>query len=476
MLGWFAGTAREDDCSTLPEPPETPAPVFAVRAFKAAIFGTPRALDDEGPNKSLTCSEHAANKKNASALITKYSDATAQPNSSFTRSIHHTSTAKPNSLLSPTKGILLTPGTAALRRKTVSFGIALVDKEGHNSTNGSSSGPPSDFPGEDPSPWTSEASNADKQHQTALTKSLLSVREEKMATQHGGQAANTAKVAPRQDVGQRRISKSRLGSDVEQLDQDADITLDVNEPRSSSGQHWKREFERYENTTRHEMKKLVRYRRMAKSYGMKKDAEATDLGDKLRRERAKVARMEEEVSELAAQMVSGPGVGESGMSDQAHIMKALAKQTALALEYKRKVDQFEAALGQHGRLQTSHDSEAAKTFPRPESEDNLRGMSQVLKLTPDKLQDMASLRSEMVSLRTTVSDAEQKAITLHKENISLKKTLAKLKEDVGHSEMRRNLREQLQKQREEKLKVQKKEFEERLAQCREEHKGVQAAT
>ncbi len=476
MLGWFTGAARQDDCSTLLEPPETPAPVFAVRAFKTAIFGTPHTIDVEPPNPSLTSNEDAANMKKASAPITKDLDAAARPNPSFTQSDNHTVTAKTNFLPSPTKGILLTPGTAALRRKTVSFGAALIDNEGYKSTNASRSGLPSDFPGNYPSPWTSKAGKSGRQQQTALTRSLLNVREEMVATQQGGQAATTTKVAPPQDIGQRRISKSRHGSEAEQPDQEADITLDFNEPRSCSGQHWKREYEHYEDKTRHEMKKLVRYRRMAKSYAMKKDAEATDLIEKLRKERAKVVRMEEEVSELAAQMISDPVAGDNGGPEQAQIMKALAKQTALAFEYKRKVDQFEAALAQHGHPKTNNNSQATKTFARPESEENPKGMSQALKSAREQLQEMASLQSEMVTLRTTVSDAEQKATTLHEENISLKKNLAKLKEEMDQSETRGTVREQLQKQREENLEVQKKELKERLAQCKVEHKSVQAAT
>ncbi len=87
-----------DDAIALNEPPVTPAPIFAVRAFKTAIFGA----SDQGTEDV---------------------------------SIRQQSTQRPRPRhqgpSSPTKraGILLTPGIGPTRRKTVSFGAPLVEDD-----------------------------------------------------------------------------------------------------------------------------------------------------------------------------------------------------------------------------------------------------------------------------------------------------------------------------------------------------------
>jgi len=99
------------------EYPETPAPVFAARAFKSAIFGTPAPEDDD------------------TFEIAKAGNTAARERSGS---------------MSPTKrGILMTPGTATNRHKTVTFGTDIE----HELKKESKSGIPDDCPGKFPSPW-----------------------------------------------------------------------------------------------------------------------------------------------------------------------------------------------------------------------------------------------------------------------------------------------------------------------------------
>ncbi|KAL2038511.1 hypothetical protein N7G274_008850 [Stereocaulon virgatum] len=127
MLDWFTGSSRlgnaqfaqaDEGQSYLDDPPDTPAPLFAVRAFKTAIFGTPhpverepkrmtqglekvRAVTDQGQSEQLEVGN------TIDKDITSPKRVVARP--------------KLDHFSSPAKGILLTPGTAATRRKTVSF-------------------------------------------------------------------------------------------------------------------------------------------------------------------------------------------------------------------------------------------------------------------------------------------------------------------------------------------------------------------
>lgn len=93
MLGWMLKRGENapepgDGDTTQIDQPDTPAPVFAARAFKSALFGTPskRPQDRRSPGKSS--------------------------------STKHPGSETP---LKP-QGILLTPGTATSKRKRVSFG------------------------------------------------------------------------------------------------------------------------------------------------------------------------------------------------------------------------------------------------------------------------------------------------------------------------------------------------------------------
>ncbi len=446
MLEWLTHSTPSDDGSTIQEPPETPAPVFALRAFKSAIFGTPHPAGDgvqKAPRPLKTDVSHAAV---ASAQFIQAAD---HHQSSNTLSSQNAPTGKIPPLASPTKGILLTPGTANQRRKTVSFGAAVVDTKRPGSSHASQHGSPGDF-----SSSTSRPDNQNKHHRTALTKTFCDIRDQRAATRRVDRGSEIIGVASEKGAEQKGNPDSRSGRELPR-DHDADVTIDVSEPQSYSGQHWKREYELYERKTRHEMKKLVKYRRMAKSYAMKKDAEATDLGEKLKTERAKVVRMEDEVSRLAAQMVSGPGLNGGGSPEQAYLMKALSKQTALALEYKRKVDRFEAALGHRKDLDNGSDWADTYADPKFEKISNTVGLD--LMASAQEGKEMAALRSKVARLERTASAAEQKAAKLQDENVSLRNNLDELKEEMDQSERRRTIKGQLQRDKEEKLELRHQE-------------------
>src|SRR3569833_2632322 len=81
------------------EQPDTPAPVFAARAFKTALFGTPARVD-RAPIPAVNTVD-----------VTK--DICGDDK-------------EPKSPANPS-GLLLTPVTATARRKRVSFGLVVCD-------------------------------------------------------------------------------------------------------------------------------------------------------------------------------------------------------------------------------------------------------------------------------------------------------------------------------------------------------------
>lgn len=184
----------------------------------------------------------------------------------------------PEPMPSPTKGILMTPGTAAARRKTVTFGDHVVDNEKDKTKEGSKSGLPNDYPGKFPSPWVDKTERDEptpgdrKRGRSKLTEELHKAREES--------------------------AKRRADENMGQSNGDQD---DV-EPDSESGRYWKREYDMYRANTTREVKKLVTKQKAAKSYARDKDLQCTELSDQLRQEKKKVERLERRTAELEAQL------------------------------------------------------------------------------------------------------------------------------------------------------------------------------
>jgi hypothetical protein len=256
------------------EPPETPAPLFAARALKSALFGTPAPVEDD------THYEYD-------------SDAETMAGKDVKRS------------LSPTKpqSILLTPGTATTRRKTVSFGNEVLDKAEKNVVGrASKSGIPDDCPGKFPSPWPADEKSTKSTRKTTLTQTLENARESKpprtSSESNRGSSESQQLLNPKPESDSKVTSNSRARSGrstkpqksnqellqelVEYNPVECDMTMDLNEPHSQSGKFWKSEYEHYHQEAKREMEKLLKYKQLAKSYAKKRDAEAIDLSEKLK--------------------------------------------------------------------------------------------------------------------------------------------------------------------------------------------------
>ncbi|OBT98948.1 hypothetical protein VE01_02313 [Pseudogymnoascus verrucosus] len=402
MLGWWLGksgeeTRREDG----QEPPETPAPVFAARAFKSALFGTPAPASDD------TYFEQIAKSTNMPA-----------PKQNLRTDIS-----------SPSKGILMTPGTAR-SRKSVSFGATVKDKEAKpNST----SGIPDECPGKFPSPFVNGA--AAKQdgrslRRTALTKTLENVRDTKRRRTEGSKTHNSVLDTPQSllelDIKTGLTAPQILESSQRDEDQprpysrdmddfDGDVTTDLNEPHSQSGRYWKSEYEKYNEDARAQMTKLVKYKQMAKSYAKKKDEEAIDLGSKLKEAQKRAVQMEDRIAELVAQIADGCLNGIE--DDSPTMMKNLARQTALAVQYRSQVDEFRDVLRDRDQQQEGENGEIKKPS--------------------------GDLKSELQRLRLDLSTSQREASKLRDENTKLSRDLEKVNEKLNQSEKRRQASESM---------------------------------
>ncbi|CAM1508117.1 Fc.00g049650.m01.CDS01 [Cosmosporella sp. VM-42] len=397
MLGWMMRRGDEapnagDGDTTQFDQPDTPAPVFAARAFKSAIFGTPARPSDE-PETAPT--GNRANKK-----------------------AEHLSRTPPKP-----QGILLTPGTGTSRRKRVSFGHDVKKTR-------------------DPS---GRGPNAQKR--TRLNEALENAREK-------GANAETQKAKV-------QTEKDASSDEWEEADDEDfcnhDFTVDLNEPHSESGRFWKEEFEKYHKDAQVELEKMLKYKQLAKSYAKQKDAEAIDLAEKLKEEQRKVVEMEKKIMRGASQLPS-----KQGRSDEAspELISTLTKQTALAVQYRTRVQELEDQL--EGVLQDREDGTESNSRRRrlatsPRTQKTLLETQRELRRARNQVKELGELKDQVKSLKTQLKAAEQRAAKLEIQNQTGSEAP---REGTRSQELRTQLREVREESRrkDDELRQLKKEF------------------
>lgn len=445
------------------EPPETPAPLFVVRAFKTAIFGTPHPVQREAKSARKTSEKDKGGSQRPAPEI-------AQDEEPIERDagveIERAASIKFDNLASPAKGILLTPGTTATRRKTVSF-LHLEDSDAGRLRENVFQGVELKMdPLLTPSKSAPEAQTKDEPRHSKLTKTLLELSKQK--SKRKDTSAEVDVQLPEQGaLVSTAIQTESDGSAME-------VTVDLSKPRSRSGQHWKTEYEQYQRRSNREMKEIIKYGQTVKSYAAKKDAEATSLSERLKKELAKVARMESRVSKLAARLNAVEEQGPEGESEQARLVTELAHQTALTIRYKHKVDRYKAAISEQNVGETA---DGDQDDSKPVASGDSRG--ERLLSQPETNEDPAiisKLQAQIEDLHRVSQAAEDRSRQLETENRELKRSLARVKQEMMSYETRRQAREERLKRSEAKHKAAKEECEKRLAQLTGEHQELLRTT
>lgn len=411
-----------------PEVPETPAPVFAARALKSALFGTPAPTDE-------TIYEN--NDTEEGNTVTTPKAAKLQPRN-----------------LSPTKppGILLTPGTATTRRKTVSFDHEVVEKgekvgtfkaESKKSARASSSA-------QIPTPWILDTDSS-VTRKTTLTRTLENAREGKPSRSVSGTSStvseneNTPSSVPikaskdgpssESDIKKpllpkpstqassrpKRANRESSGDAIQLAQFNSDATMDLNEPHSQSGKYWKSEYEQYHAAAKAQMERLINYKVLAKSFAKMKDDEAIAMTQKLEEEQRKVIQMETKVTQLSEKISNS---SPDGSDSSTEMVKDLARQTALAMQYRSEVEAFRAAMEDSCRDETLSVQRRISNSTRPDG-----ASSSDSRRTREQLKEADTLRKEVKQLRQSLLAAEEKNTELQTEN-------AKLTQDLLHADLR----------------------------------------
>ena len=301
----------------------------------------------------------------------------------------------------------------------------------------------------------SDANNS--KPRSKLTQSLLDARETPQTTDsrpHEGTQKRDA----------RKAATSLMDDDEGYGDDNMDETTNLNEPRSQSGKYWKAEFDEYRTKTIEETEQLIRYRSAARDFAKKKDDEAGRLTTKLKEEEKRLAEMERRVSELASNVV-----GDESKGDNKKLVKELTKQTALALQYKHRITLLRQVLEKHGVVDSEIDNAGAHELGTPieKTAMELRRAQRALENANAKIDEQ---RAELSKLRALAQASDQKVTKLEEENMSLKQSLTRAKDDMGRTEGRHGEREANLRQRESKLEARVKEYREQLRKESREHR------
>ncbi|GAW25404.1 putative urease accessory protein [Rosellinia necatrix] len=377
MLGWalkkgFQGaTGLRDapeggggDDTTQIDAPDTPAPIFAARAFKNAIWGHSTAIEDAPPTKTNRSEPERVELAPGSNATTK---------------------AIPVDTRSPTKlnSILLTPGTGTSRRKRVSFGRDVKTGSIVES-----------------SPLTA---NSARSGQTRKKTTLQQAMEDARPTKSKAPEAQTKK--PKEDD---------TDEEWEWEDEDVfcnhDLTVDLNEPHSESGKYWKAEWSRYREEAKSDIELLVKYKANARSFAAKKDMEASQLSQKLKEEQSKVAEMEKKLADMATKLAATRNRGAE--KDNASITKDLARQIALVAEYRDRVRDLEARLKEASSDADPRRAGRQRIDTSPRTEQSILDASRELKKARSDLKELGQLRDEVQRLKTNLAKSRERVAEL----------------------------------------------------------------
>ena len=267
---------------------------------------------------------------------------------------------------------------------------------------------------------------------------------------------------------------SSVGVQTETMDQIANDTVDLSQPCSRSGQHWKTEYEQYHKKSNREMKKIIMYGQNVKSYAVKKDSEATGLGEKLKKELAKVTSMEKKISKLAAQLHNAHAQCPEGESEQTRLVNELAQQTVLAIRYKQKADHYRRSMQKENGIVGS-EGERDDVLVAAEADDWSPRKANSLGVVAQSA-EKDTLHAQLESLRMSAKTAEDQAAKLEAENGALKRSLARVKGEMMSYESRRQAREERFMRREAKYKADQKACQAELAKLTVEHRNLLLAS
>lgn len=229
-------------------------------------------------------------------------------------------------LSKPPVGILMTPGiTNTNKKKAVSFAASTSDEVKPRPQARIRSNLPNDYPGKFPSPWTSKTiapKGFEKDSVAIVKKSLFDISHEddnskaldrsskESVTKKESDPVMRAKIAAHNEALKQTDTlfnslkadtnaSSAVAATLTQ-NQDDDVTLNLDLPRSGSGKYWKERVEEVEAAYEKTLVRAQKWQEVcknAKEYANKKDSECAEMAERLREHIHENGRLSEDLKE-----------------------------------------------------------------------------------------------------------------------------------------------------------------------------------
>ncbi|EPS37644.1 hypothetical protein H072_8669 [Dactylellina haptotyla CBS 200.50] len=372
MLAWLRGdqqSGEEEDIDQdliIPdqdqiEEPETPGPTaFAFNAFRTGLFGTPK------PN--LEIHERVPRPKYGRDAMSDEDVFTSSRKRPESRSPGRFKTFE-DVMTPPRKNpqsILVTPGNTISKKKTVSFGPDQFHEDTicyEARTGRVRSGLPAGYPGKFPSPWTPKITNDLPKRRTRDSRNEeIEIFEDQnkpvRATQKSKLRNEMTKtkedISVDDQIQALRENTARINDMIEEVGeettQEADVTVNLDEPRSRSGVYWK---ERYSSDLGQAEKKVEFYKARKDTsvdFASKKDEQAAHLATRLKEEIELRKKMQAEIDKwqkLAMEARPDPSTTVNAPLTETYQQKTIERLRRETAEYRDIIRQKEVEMNDH---------------------------------------------------------------------------------------------------------------------------------
>lgn len=402
---------------------------------------------------------------------------------------------------SPTKGILMTPGTALARKKAVTFHPSIVESTPQPKNGHIRSGLPHEFPGKFPSPWTPRVGTP--QHKRSISipgpgnpSRTLTFEDGPLNLDKGKKPERSTASNPTgyYEVGEdSRITDYLDESDDEKAAQqlqlevsmhEGNATVDMDAPRSSSGQFWKERTQKIEAAALEKVDKLRTRCKVATGYAKKKDELCVDLAEKMREVIEKNKRLKAELKRLNQQS-GGNGnyvfggttssratgysshaleealntIGEKDAQLAANMVEK-ARMENVIQRHKERLEVFEEMLDNRENKITELSMSMYNGNDDEELEEVVAELKKKLRTSKQEVKDLGVVRMEARGLRERVETLEQGYSDVTTEKARMERELERLRvnEDDMSKGTKRPAAESRLKQQVEALEKSKREL------------------
>ena len=356
-------------------------------------------------------------------------------------------------------GILVTPGiTNSNKKKAVSFAASTSDEVKPRPQARIRSNLPNDFPGKFPSPWTPKTTTPKSLEGAAASvkRTLFNVDTTKIEGNQVSQVEarkvekefnpiTQAKVAAHNEALKQTDESSYKPLVYTASQDDADITLNLDLPRSTSGKYWKGRVEEVEEAYEQTLFRAQKWQeasKNAKDYAGKKDAQCAEMAERLREYVRENGRLLEDLKEakemqsmLLSRLGSGRGDTESEKTTNRQFIatsKDVGDLRATIAAYEKKIVAMEEL------IQEREDEVAQLSIYIEESPDApvdsvVRNLRKQLRKAHLELREMTLVKVDNESKNLRLITLERELSTFKSENFRLEGELRDARGGAGET-------------------------------------------